>query len=130
MSSYQAGDRGEYSHSGHIDDVIVSVKKHVDDVRGILLTGSTNSNPMVTLFICDNSEEADQIFKETQENHPHVMRDIYVVDDIFLPDVFEYDIAVSGYCFNDEEYENKPHIDGYHPFYFPDAYDSIGIDEL
>lgn len=126
FSSYQAGDRQEDTITGELKDIITAVQKRVDDVEPALLTGQTNSNPLVMMMTDENTDDTVQVFNQLEEDNPYVYQNVFFVDGVFLPDTTMKSVEFSGYVYDDSQ---KAILDyGYD--YFPSAADVIGMDQL
>lgn len=89
LSSYQAGDKEEWS--GSEEHLLNCVRKHNNVTKDMLLMGTTHSNPFVSSLIDPASpERACDIYEGICGKHPHIMSRYITQDGCLLP------IAVSS----------------------------------
>lgn len=122
--SYQAGDQGEDPIEGSLEKLIKAVQSRVNNVQSRLLTGRTNTNPLVVMLLEDNTESTTQVFENLEAERPYAYKDVFFSNGVFLPDTTKKTISFSGYVYDD----SCAHIETGESYY-PDA-NAIGIDSL
>lgn len=122
--SYQAGDRGEDPIEGSLEKIIKAVHNRVNNVQSRLLTGRTNTNPLIAMPLQDNTESTTQVFQELEEEQPYAYKDVFFSHGMFLPDTTKKTVSFSGYVYP----ESCAYVEN-GDYYYPGV-SEIGIDSI
>lgn len=143
LRSYQAGD--DFSVTGTAHEVTTQLSSHVESVKGRLLCGSTNSNPLVMSMIGENEDEAHRRYQMLTEDEGFSYKETLLSEGIFLPSVFNGNTVESaGYPdvtysparveYRDEQHQETPDVthsqDKRVSLIYPVLHLAVGFDQL
>lgn len=125
--SYQAGDQQEEPIRGTLHEIIPLVEHRIDNIEASLLTGMTNTNPLVMMMNEDNTSDTVKVFNELEEELPYAYEHIFFDHHVFLPDATSYPVSFTGYV---EQEVNQYATIATEYSYYPSARSAIGLEKL
>ena len=126
--SYQAGDSEEAPFRANLSDANKVIRERLNDVYDYLMQGTSNSNPLIMLMQKPDVNTTINRFLENQKNHPDPYENVFIYDNIFLPQYSDYTVEYSGYPYSryGRQYATASVGNGYHP----EAHEAIGYEKL
>lgn len=125
--SYQAGDQQEKPIRGTLHEIIPLVEHRIDNIEASLLTGMTNTNPLVMMMNEDNTSDTMKVFKDLEKELPYAYEHIFFDHHVFLPDATSYPVSFTGYV--DQEVNQYATIATEYSYY-PSARSAIGLEKI
>ena len=125
--AYQAGDQQEEPIRGTLHEIIPLVEHRIDNIEASLLTGMTNTNPLVMMMNEDNTSDTVKVFKELEKEIPYAYEHIFFDHHVFLPDATSYPVSFTGYV---EQEVNQYATIATEYSYYPSARSAIGLEKL
>lgn len=126
--SYQAGDSEEVPVRATLSDANEIIRKRLNDVYDYLMQGTSNSNPLIMLMQEPDVNTTTNRFLENQKNHPDPYANVFIYENIFLPQYSYYTVESSGYPYS--QYGSQYATVSVGNGYYPEAHEAIGYEKL